>query len=357
MSQFVLTLTQDEPELEHSQPRGSLPRPAHTPSIGARRRGFGRSRRIRVGGSCERARDQRFRLRLYRFAYGQQCARPSGAAAVRRRSPAMLRQLRPGSWKRRCSAERPADLEHRGPRGEEDRRRQRAFDGSGRHDCGRAPGIGRLGLADELGCRVGAHRGREWLSLVVPLVITRFAGRALAPERPLPVRGFFVFDGPRSGGNRGPHARTLDVDDDAHGIGWPRFCKNLELPELAILNTGAQGSARLMYGRPQRRSLRPRSPPASIRRRWTQFSERRGGATNLAEDGTDESTPKISVLEAEILGLRQLLAELRANGYELRQEVYALRRDRDHWRNQAKSAGAEKAEARAWFCGRASSGA
>jgi hypothetical protein len=37
--------------------------------------------------------------------------------------------------------------------------------------------------------------------------------------------------------------------------------------------------------------------------------------------------------------------------------VDALRRDRDHWRNQAKSAGAEKAEARAWFCGRASSSA
>jgi hypothetical protein len=34
-----------------------------------------------------------------------------------------------------------------------------------------------------------------------------------------------------------------------------------------------------------------------------------------------------------------------------------LRRDRDHWQNLAKSAGVEKVETRAWFCGRASSGA
>jgi septal ring factor EnvC (AmiA/AmiB activator) len=95
----------------------------------------------------------------------------------------------------------------------------------------------------------------------------------------------------------------------------------------------------------------------SIRRRWTQFSERRGDAMSVAKDAAHESPPKVSVLEAEISGLRRLLAELRANGDELRQEMDALRRDRDHWQNLAKSAGAAKAEARAWFCGRASSGA
>ena len=112
-----------------------------------------------------------------------------------------------------------------------------------------------------------------------------------------------------------------------------------------------------MHGRPQRRSVRPGLTSAPIRRRWDQISGRQGGAVNPAKDPADKSAPKVSALEAEILGLRKLLAELRTNGDALRQEMDALRRERDHWQNLAKSAGADKMPARAWFCGRASSGA
>jgi hypothetical protein len=112
-----------------------------------------------------------------------------------------------------------------------------------------------------------------------------------------------------------------------------------------------------MYGRPQGRSIRPGSPPASIRRRWTQVSRRRDGTTKPAKKAADESAAKVSALEAEIRSLRQLLAEMRVNREDLRQEMDDLRRNRDHWQNLAKSAGAEKVETRAWFCGRASSGA
>ena len=112
-----------------------------------------------------------------------------------------------------------------------------------------------------------------------------------------------------------------------------------------------------MYGRPGRRSIRPESPPASIHGRWTQVSGRRDGTTKPAEDAADESAPEVSLLEAEILDLRQRLAQMRAKSEDLRQEMDDLRRDRDHWQNLAKSAGTEKVETRTWFCGRASPGA
>ena len=158
------------------------------------------------------------------------------------------------------------------------------------------------------------------------------------------------------GGNAGP-ARTVDLDDDAYGLRWAELCRLSELQELAVLNPNAQGSAALMSGRPQRRSIRPGSPQTPIRRRWAQVSGRRDGTTKPAKDAADESAPKISALEAELLGLRQLLAKIRAKSEDLRQEMDDLRRDRDHWQNLAKSAGVEKVETRAWFCGRASSGA
>jgi hypothetical protein len=41
------------------------------------------------------------------------------------------------------------------------------------------------------------------------------------------------------------------------------------------------------------------------------------------------------MLEAEVLGLRQNLAEVKANRDELRKEVDDLRRDRGHWRKLA----------------------
>jgi len=75
-------------------------------------------------------------------------------------------------------------------------------------------------------------------------------------------------------------------------------------------------------------------------------------------DVTDESALKLPRLEAEVLGLRQLLAEVKANRDDLRQKMDDLRRDRDHWQKLA-----EQAEPtltgpaqRTWFCGRASLG-
>ena len=74
-----------------------------------------------------------------------------------------------------------------------------------------------------------------------------------------------------------------------------------------------------------------------------------------ANDATDEAALKVSILKTEILGLRQLLAEVQANRENLRQEMDDLRRDRDHWKNRAKSAEGEKEATRTWFCGRVSS--
>ncbi|MGC2784688.1 MAG: hypothetical protein WA397_12830 [Roseiarcus sp.] len=73
-----------------------------------------------------------------------------------------------------------------------------------------------------------------------------------------------------------------------------------------------------------------------------------------ANDATDEAALKVPSLKAEILGLRQRLAEVQANREGLRQEIDDLRRDRDHWQNRAKSAEAGKEGVRTWFCGRVS---
>ena len=107
-----------------------------------------------------------------------------------------------------------------------------------------------------------------------------------------------------------------------------------------------------MYRRPLRKSAPPGSPPAFIRR-WEQVSESPSATMKPANDATDE-TPQVPMLKAEIVGLRQRLAEVQASREDLRQEMDDLRRDRDHWRNRAKSAEAEKERARTWFCGRAS---
>jgi regulator of replication initiation timing len=71
-------------------------------------------------------------------------------------------------------------------------------------------------------------------------------------------------------------------------------------------------------------------------------------------DATDEAALKVPTLMAEILGLRQRLAEVQANREDLRQEMDDLRRDRDHWQKLAKFAEAEKEATRTWFCGRVS---
>ena len=65
---------------------------------------------------------------------------------------------------------------------------------------------------------------------------------------------------------------------------------------------------------------------------------------------------KLPLLEAEILGLRQLLVEVSANRDELRQEIDDLRHDRDHSQKLTEQAGPEGVGRRAWFCGRASLG-
>ncbi len=108
-----------------------------------------------------------------------------------------------------------------------------------------------------------------------------------------------------------------------------------------------------MSGRLLRRSP-PGSTPASVRQRREQLSESPGGTMKPANDATDEAALKVPVLKAEIVGLRQRLAEVQANREALRREMDDLRRDRDHWQNRAKSAEAEKAGTRAWFCGRVS---
>ena len=109
-----------------------------------------------------------------------------------------------------------------------------------------------------------------------------------------------------------------------------------------------------MFARPLRRSAPPGSTPAAIQRRSAQVSESLGGTANPSKDATDDATLKVTVLETEIKGLRQRLAQAQASRENLRREMDDLRRDRDHWQNLAKSAEAERAATRAWFCGSAS---
>jgi hypothetical protein len=68
-------------------------------------------------------------------------------------------------------------------------------------------------------------------------------------------------------------------------------------------------------------------------------------------------TLMLSMLGAEVLGLRQSLAEVKANRDELRREMDDLRRDRDHWRKLAEPLKPSGAGPKTWFCGRASAGA
>ena len=110
----------------------------------------------------------------------------------------------------------------------------------------------------------------------------------------------------------------------------------------------------MMYSLRQK-SARSGSTPAPIRTRLSNVPENRDGAMKSTGDAADELALKVPMLEAEVHGLRQLLAEVRASRDKLRQEMDDLRRDRDHWQKLAEQAG--PAGERAWFCGRASSGA
>jgi hypothetical protein len=109
----------------------------------------------------------------------------------------------------------------------------------------------------------------------------------------------------------------------------------------------------MMYSLRQR-SARSGSTPAPIRTRLSNVPENRDGVMKPTGDAADELALKLPILEAEVLGLRQLLVEVSANRDQLRQEMDDLRRDRDHWQKLAEQAG--PVGKRAWFCGRASSG-
>jgi FtsZ-binding cell division protein ZapB len=111
-----------------------------------------------------------------------------------------------------------------------------------------------------------------------------------------------------------------------------------------------------MNGLSHRRSARPGSTPAPLQRRWSNVAGNRDAKMNPAKDEAADLALKIPILEAETLGLRQLLAEMKANREDLRQEMDDLRRDRDHWQNLARSAEHNKAGPRTWFCGRVSPG-
>jgi hypothetical protein len=110
-----------------------------------------------------------------------------------------------------------------------------------------------------------------------------------------------------------------------------------------------------MYSLRHRRAAHSGSMRAPIRHRGDSAPDGRDVETKPTADTADESALRLPILEAEILGLRQLLAEVRANRDELRQEIDDLRHDRDRWQKLAEQVGPEGVGRRAWFCGRASS--
>jgi hypothetical protein len=109
----------------------------------------------------------------------------------------------------------------------------------------------------------------------------------------------------------------------------------------------------MIHGLRQRRFARPEATQALASSRADDVSENGPETLQSTRERTDEWALKITILEAEILALRQLLAEVRANREDLRQEMDDLRRERDHWRGLAKSREAEQPATRTWFCGRA----
>jgi hypothetical protein len=113
-----------------------------------------------------------------------------------------------------------------------------------------------------------------------------------------------------------------------------------------ITNLRRQSSARIS---PMQTSIRngPGSVPGIL-----------GATADSTSGARDEHTPKLSMLETEVLALRQNLAEVKENRDALRKEVDDLRRDRDHWRKLSEP-GEPKLEGagpKTWFCGRASAG-
>ena len=115
----------------------------------------------------------------------------------------------------------------------------------------------------------------------------------------------------------------------------------------------------MIYNLRQQESARTSPMQASIRSRPGSVPGIRDATVESTSDGRDEATLKLSILEAEVLALRQSLAEAKANRDELRKETDDLRRERDHWWKLAEP-GEPKLEGagqKTWFCGRVSGGA
>jgi chromosome segregation ATPase len=106
-------------------------------------------------------------------------------------------------------------------------------------------------------------------------------------------------------------------------------------------------------------SARAGAIQGSIRGRPSSIPGIRDATVESTSDDSVEHTLQLATLEAEVLRLRQILAEVTASRAELRKEMDDLRRDRDHWRKLAEPAKPklEAAGQKTWFCGRASAGA
>ena len=116
----------------------------------------------------------------------------------------------------------------------------------------------------------------------------------------------------------------------------------------------------MIYSLRQQRSVRTAAATqASIRSHPSSIPGIRDATVESTRDARDEPTLKLSMLEAEVLGLRENLAEVKAIRDALQKEMDDLRRDRDHWRKLAETSEAQKSGSgqRTWFCGRVSTGA
>ena len=86
----------------------------------------------------------------------------------------------------------------------------------------------------------------------------------------------------------------------------------------------------MMYSLRQRRLARAAPTPEPVRGRPSAVPASPLDDAQSMNETSEDLTLKLPVLEAEILGLRRLLAEVNANREQLRQEAEDLRRDRDH---------------------------
>ena len=185
----------------------------------------------------------------------------------------------------------------------------------------------------------------HWL----PLELYRFEGSSFSMD--------FVARTP-AGASATP--RVVDLGNDANRLRRAGLCGVSNLQESPALDPlSRRDMSAMMYSLRQRRSARSAPAQAPIRSRPSRIPENLGGAMKSTRDATNELGLKLPILEAEVLGLRQLLAEVKANRDDLRQKMDDLRRDRDCWQKLTEQAGptlSGAAARRTWFCGRASPG-